>query len=138
MASCHEGTPAGCTDGVHVVVLEDEATVGQAVYVWGRDLVGPVETYIIPALDTVVSKYNYVFTRSSATMMMICGLLGRLDDLSKRQRQRARSIITPGSSPVTVRDVSRLVSSPYGQILIFTQDNAKWVTDISVQSRYKP
>ena len=47
----HERTPARAADGVDVVVVEDEARVGQRVDVGGGDLVRPVETHIVPALQ---------------------------------------------------------------------------------------
>ena len=46
----HERAPARAADGVDVVVVEDEARVGQRVDVGGGDLVRPVETHIVPAL----------------------------------------------------------------------------------------
>ena len=47
----HERAPARAADGVDVVVVEDEARVGQRVDVGGGDLVRAVETHIVPALQ---------------------------------------------------------------------------------------
>jgi len=46
----HEGSPAGCAGGLHVMTVEDDAVVSQSVDVWCRDLVRTVETNIIPSL----------------------------------------------------------------------------------------
>ena len=50
MVASHQSTPAWRADGVNVVVVEDEARVGEGVDVGGGDLVGPVEADIVPAL----------------------------------------------------------------------------------------
>ena len=49
--SRHEGTSAGGTDRVDVVVVQDDPGVGQGVQVGRRDLVGAVKTNIVPALQ---------------------------------------------------------------------------------------
>ena len=51
MSARHEGAPGWGTDGVDIVVLENDSAVGQAVNVGGGDLVGPVEAHVVPALD---------------------------------------------------------------------------------------
>ena len=50
MSASHEGTSAGSADGVDVVVVENDARVGQTVNVGSWDLVGSMETDIIPTL----------------------------------------------------------------------------------------
>ena len=50
MAASHQGAPAGGADGVDIVVIENEARVGQTVNVGSGDLIGTVETDIIPTL----------------------------------------------------------------------------------------
>ena len=71
----HEGTSAGGADGVNVVVLQDDPTVGQSVDVRSRDLVGAVEADIVPALQYVIkistNGCSVSLTRSSATMRMM-------------------------------------------------------------------
>ena len=52
MSARHQGRPAGRADGVDVVVVEDDPTVGEAVNVGCGDLVRPVETNVIPTLQT--------------------------------------------------------------------------------------
>ena len=47
----HQCTPTGGTDGVHIVILQDDPTVGQRVDVGCRDLVGAVEADIVPSLQ---------------------------------------------------------------------------------------
>ena len=51
MISCHQGTSAGCANGVNVVVLQHDAAIGQSVNVRSRNLVGAMKTDIIPALE---------------------------------------------------------------------------------------
>ena len=51
MHARHQSPSAWSADGVDVVVVEDEARVGQRVDVGGGDLVRPVETHIVPALQ---------------------------------------------------------------------------------------
>ena len=50
MIACHQGTSAGCANWVNVVVLQDDAAIGQSVNVWCRNLVGAMKAYIIPTL----------------------------------------------------------------------------------------
>jgi len=56
VSSRHQGTPTGGTDGVDIVILQDDPTVGQRVDVGGRDLVGAVEADIVPS--EIVSHYQ--------------------------------------------------------------------------------
>jgi len=50
MKSSHEGASAGRANGVDIVVMQNETAEGQGVQVWSGDLVGAVETNIIPTL----------------------------------------------------------------------------------------
>ena len=50
MFASKERAPTRGADGVDIVVVEDEPVPGQRVDVRGRDLVGPVESNIVPAL----------------------------------------------------------------------------------------
>ena len=50
MIACHQGTSAGCANWVNVVVLQDDAAIGQSVNVWCRNLVGAMKADIIPTL----------------------------------------------------------------------------------------
>ena len=52
--ACHQGTSAWGADRVHIIVLQDDPTVGQRVDVGSRDLVGAVEAHIVPALQDVI------------------------------------------------------------------------------------
>ena len=51
VSSRHQGTSTGGTDGVDIVILQDDPAVGQRVDVGGRDLVGAVEADIVPSLQ---------------------------------------------------------------------------------------
>ena len=50
MSASHESTSAGGADGVDIVVIEDDAGVGETVNVGSGDLIWTVETDIIPTL----------------------------------------------------------------------------------------
>ena len=50
MSAGHESTSAGGADGVDIVVIEDDAGVGETVNVGSWDLIGAMETDIIPTL----------------------------------------------------------------------------------------
>ena len=50
MHARHESPSAWSADGVDIVIVEDDSGVGQRVNVGGGDLVGSVETDIIPTL----------------------------------------------------------------------------------------
>ena len=50
MSASHESTSAGGADGVDIVVIENDAGVGQTVNVGSGDLIGTMETNIIPTL----------------------------------------------------------------------------------------
>ena len=50
MSASHESTSAGSADGVDIVVIENDPGVGETVNVGGGDLIGTVETDIIPTL----------------------------------------------------------------------------------------
>ena len=45
-------------DGLHIVIVQDDAIVGKSVNVWSWNLSRPMETYIIPTLW----KQDYRFT----------------------------------------------------------------------------
>ena len=50
MHAGHESPSARSADGVDIVIVEDDSGVGQRVNVGGGDLVGSMETDIIPTL----------------------------------------------------------------------------------------
>ena len=50
MSAGHESTSAGGADGVDIVVIENDAGVGETVNVGSGDLIGTMETDIIPTL----------------------------------------------------------------------------------------
>ena len=64
MESCEKRAPAWSADGIHVVVVEHETTEGQRVQVGSEDLVGAVETDVVPALCTKIRRRRS--SRSSA------------------------------------------------------------------------
>ena len=51
MPASHESTSAGSADGVDIVVVKNDARVGQTVNVRSWDLVRSMETNIIPTLN---------------------------------------------------------------------------------------
>jgi hypothetical protein len=46
----HESGPRGCTGGLHIVTVEDDAIISQGVDIWRRNLIRPVETHVVPTL----------------------------------------------------------------------------------------
>ena len=50
MSTSQESTSAGGADGVDIVVIENDPGVGETVNVGSGDLIGTVETDIIPTL----------------------------------------------------------------------------------------
>ena len=78
MFASKERAPTRGADGVDIVVVEDEPVPGQRVDVRGRDLVGPVESNIVPALANKILtsiKAKGVTTTSTRGIFLNLSLL---------------------------------------------------------------
>lgn len=51
MPASHEGCTTRCTNGLHVIISQQNSIIGQSIQIWGRNLTGAMEAYIIPALE---------------------------------------------------------------------------------------
>ena len=58
MSASEESGPGRGTDGAHVVVVEDDAIVGQVVDVRGGNLVRPMEAYVVPTLRSLSNRLD--------------------------------------------------------------------------------